>query len=31
MKDVQITELELVQIEELEGKIAPSSEAGFLG
>jgi hypothetical protein len=30
MKNVQITELELVQIEELEGKIAPSSEAGFL-
>jgi hypothetical protein len=30
MKEVQNTELELVSIEELEPKIAPSSEAGFL-
>lgn len=30
MENVQITELEIVSIEELESKIAPSSEAGFL-
>jgi hypothetical protein len=30
MKDVQNTELELVIIEELEAKIAPSTESGFL-
>jgi hypothetical protein len=30
MENVQLTELELVSIEELESKIAPSSEAGFL-
>jgi hypothetical protein len=31
MKEVQNTELELVNVEELESKVAPSSEAGFLG
>jgi hypothetical protein len=30
MIDVQNTELELVNIEELESKIAPQSETGFL-
>jgi hypothetical protein len=30
VKDFQNTELELVLIEELEPKVAPSSEAGFL-
>lgn len=30
MIDVQNTDLELVSIEELETKVAPSSEAGFL-
>jgi hypothetical protein len=30
MKDVQTTELELTNIEELEGKIAPDSSSGFL-
>jgi len=31
MKDVQNTELELVYIEELESKVAPEADAGFLG
>jgi hypothetical protein len=30
MKDVQNTELELVYIEELESKVAPAGDVGFL-